>query len=148
MRHTVKNIHCKPPVGAGLPVSLQQKAESPGVSGARKDLGHLDGSMWKALSLPLMWVFQPMHPRAMVLEGLINHIGDMHLNQEGRRCGGHPAETTSCHSSVHGSEMTSHGPSLTSSSHESLGSTLHSATKSEGVWDPMGTRPQCLESPG
>lgn len=132
MRHTVKNIHCTP-VGAGLPVSLQQKAESPGVSGARKDHGHLNGSVWKALSFTLIWVFQPVCPRATMLEVLVNHVGGIHLSQEGRRCEGHHAETASCHPSVHGSETTSHGPSLTSLSHESLGSTLDSVTKRQGV---------------
>lgn len=77
-------------MGAGLPLSVRLKVESPGVSGARKDLGHPNGSMWRALSFMLTCVFPPMRPRAMVLEGLVNRIGDIHLSQEGRRCGGKP----------------------------------------------------------
>ena len=76
----MKNIPCKLLAGAGLHVSVQQKAESPGVSGARKNLGHLDGSVWKALSFTLMWVFQPICPRATLLEDFFGHISGFHLH--------------------------------------------------------------------
>lgn len=82
-------------MGAGLPLSLQEEAETPGVSGARKDLGHPVGSTWRALSFMLMCVFPPMHPQTVMLEGLVKHIGSIHLSQEGRRCGGHHAQTAS-----------------------------------------------------